>query len=218
MHCHNAKDHTINKIWHFHSLIVGLVCNMRMLFRQKCKNFMMVSAKTNFFSRVLFKIFRFVWRSEVWCGIAITVITDRTNDVELVLVILTGAHRWQWSLLQEAVPSWTENSNLYLWLCDEYFRNRTMLTCVWTMLFLTYIIILVIVCDCYATSNLVLIRKIIVSCVPMKVGCVRAANLSTTFKIKRPLFWDITPCSMLKVSRRFGGTCLLYQAAQRSAC
>jgi hypothetical protein len=85
-------------------------------------------------------------------------------------------------------------------------------------MFLTYIIILVIVCDCYVTSNRVLIRKIIVSCVPMKAGCVQAANLSETIRIKRPFFWDITLCSMLKVSLRFGGTYRLHQVAQRSAC
>jgi hypothetical protein len=28
--------------------------------------------------------------------------------------------------------------------------------------------------------------------------------------MKSSVFWDITPCSLLKVNRRFGGTCRLH--------
>jgi hypothetical protein len=31
----------------------------------------------------------------------------------------------------------------------------------------------------------------------------------TAVVMKSPIFWDITPCSPLKVNRRFGGTCRL---------
>jgi hypothetical protein len=34
---------------------------------------------------------------------------------------------------------------------------------------------------------------------------------------KISIFWDITPCSSLEVSRRFGGTCLL-QVALLASC
>jgi hypothetical protein len=30
--------------------------------------------------------------------------------------------------------------------------------------------------------------------------------------MKSIIFWDITPCSLLKVNRRFGGTCRCFQA------
>jgi hypothetical protein len=33
--------------------------------------------------------------------------------------------------------------------------------------------------------------------------------------MKDTVFWDITPCSLLKVSRRFGGTCRLHLQGRR---
>jgi hypothetical protein len=37
----------------------------------------------------------------------------------------------------------------------------------------------------------------------------------TAVVMKSSNFWDITPCSPLKVNRRFGGTCLLHVQGQR---
>jgi hypothetical protein len=39
-------------------------------------------------------------------------------------------------------------------------------------------------------------------------------NLSAVTQ-KNSVFWDITPCSPLKVNRRFGGTCHLHLQCQR---
>jgi hypothetical protein len=41
----------------------------------------------------------------------------------------------------------------------------------------------------------------------MNVGI---SNCKTIVKSESPVFWDITPCSPLKVNRRFGGTCRVY--------
>jgi hypothetical protein len=38
----------------------------------------------------------------------------------------------------------------------------------------------------------------------------------TAFNLKRSIFWDITPCSLLKVGRRFGGTCGLHLHDRRT--
>jgi dolichol kinase len=37
----------------------------------------------------------------------------------------------------------------------------------------------------------------------------------TAVVMKSAIFWDITPCSPLKVNRRFGGTCLLHLQGRR---
>jgi hypothetical protein len=37
----------------------------------------------------------------------------------------------------------------------------------------------------------------------------------TTMVMKSTIFWDITPCSPLKVNRRFGGKCYLYRQGRR---
>jgi hypothetical protein len=33
-------------------------------------------------------------------------------------------------------------------------------------------------------------------------------------ELKSPIFWDIMPCSQLRISRRFGATCRLHQSEQ----
>jgi hypothetical protein len=40
-------------------------------------------------------------------------------------------------------------------------------------------------------------------------------TLSRELKIKSSIFWDITPCSPLKLNQRFGGTCCLHLHGRR---
>jgi hypothetical protein len=40
----------------------------------------------------------------------------------------------------------------------------------------------------------------------------------TSCFMKRAIFWDITPCSPLRVNRRFGGTCRLHFQGRKMSC